>query len=190
MTKRAVSILAAALALAPMWLNPAVAAIPPAGGSISIEPKTADGDYSPSTQAFVNAAGEAFAARGFTILEDPGHAAYVAELILTRVEVGTGLAKPPTGGATVVPGGAFGSTGAGVVVPLSSGRSELVPLRRTQVELRIRKRGEAEAIWHGAAMTVRSAGTRKGADDVVASDLSEAILRGYPAEPEDVVGVP
>ena len=45
-------------------------------------------------------------------------------------------------------------------------------------------------VWHGAAVTVRAAGTRTGLDAVVASDLNEAILRGYPVEPQGIVGVP
>ena len=65
----------------------------------------------------------------FTILEDPGHAAYVAELILSRAEVGTGSAKVSSGGAAVTPGGAYGSVGAGVIIPLPTGKSRLVPRR-------------------------------------------------------------
>ena len=178
----------AAMALAAIAGSGAAAATPPDGGSISIEPRTADGDYDPSTRSFVEATGEALAARGFTILEDPGHAAYVAELTLSRVEVGTGLAKPASAGAT--PTGVFGGVGAGVSIPLSTGRSELVPLRRTRLELRIRKQGEAGALWQGTAVTVRAGGTRTGADAAVAEALTGALLRSYPAEPADVVGVP
>jgi hypothetical protein len=114
----------------------------------------------------------------------------VAELTLSRVDVGTGTAKVPTGKSAVMPGGASGSVGAGVIFPLSTGQSTLVPLQRTRLEMRIRKRGEDNVVWHGAAVTIRAAGTRKGADELVASDLSQAVLRSYPAEPEDVVGVP
>jgi hypothetical protein len=45
-------------------------------------------------------------------------------------------------------------------------------------------------VWDGTAVTVRAAGTRTGADAPVAAALSEAVLRSYPAQPEDVVGVP
>jgi hypothetical protein len=190
MRKFSVSAAAAAMLLAHICGGSLSAAVPPNGGTISIEPKTGNGDYDPSTPSFVNAAGEAFAARGFTILEDPGHSAYVVELTLTRAEVGTGSAKVQAGRAAVMPGGAGGSVGAGVFIPLSTGKSRLVPLQRTQLEIRIRKRGEEGVVWTGAAVTVRAAGTRKGADDVVASDLSEALLRTYPGEPEGVVGVP
>ena len=190
MARRAVQIVVAAMALVPICGNSLSAAIPPDGGSISIELKVADGNRSLATQPFVNAAGEALAARGFTILEDPGHAAYVAELTLSRVEVGTGLAKVPAGRESVAPGGAYGSVGAGVTIPLSMGRSDLVPLQRTRLEVRIRKRGEEGAVWDGAAVAVRSAGTRKGSDEAVASDLSDAVLRSYPAEPEGLIGVP
>jgi hypothetical protein len=190
MKKVCVSAAAAALFLAYIYGGSVSAAVPPNGGTISIEPKTGNGDYDSSTPTFVNAAADALAARGFTVLEDPGHSAYVVELTLTRAEVGTGSAKVQAGRAAVMPGGADGSVGAGVFIPLSTGKSRLVPLLRTQLEIRIRKRGEEGVVWNGAAVTVRAAGTRKGADDVVASDLSEALLRTYPAEPEGVVGVP
>lgn len=189
MRKYPVAIVAAAMALAPLW-GGALAAVPPGGGTISIEPRTADGDYEPATPSFVNAAADALAAKGFTILEDPGHSAYVVELILSRVEVGTGTAKVATGRSSMMPGGAGGSVGAGVVIPLSTGQSTLVPLQRTRLEMRIRKRGETAVVWDGAAVAVRAAGSRKGADDVVAAELSQAVLRTYPAQPEGVVGVP
>ncbi|UAK24270.1 hypothetical protein [Sphingomonas nostoxanthinifaciens] len=190
MNKVFASIAAAALLLTPTWGGALSAAAPPSGGTISIELKGADGEAAASSPSFVNAVGDALAQRGFTILPDPGHAAYVGELILSRVDVGTGSAKVRTGPADASPGGALGSVGAGVSIPLSTGKSTLVPLQRTQLELRIRKRGEDGVVWHGAAMTVRAAGTRTGVDEVVASDLCAAILRGYPADFEGVVAVP
>lgn len=186
MNKMAIFILAGTMALAPLW----AAAPPPGGGTISIEPKTGDGEYDPATPSFVNAASEALAGKGFTILEDPGHAAYIAELILSRVDVGTGSAKVPASRSAFLPGGASGSVGAGITIPLSTGKSTLVPLQRTQVEVRIRKRGEPAIVWHGTAVTVRAVGSQKGGDEAIASALSEAVLRSYPAEPNDVVGVP
>ncbi|WP_162875462.1 hypothetical protein [Sphingomonas crusticola] len=189
MTKRPVWILAAVLAVTAIWGGALSAAAPP-GGTISIEPKTGDGEYDPSTPAFVSAATEALAARGFTILEDPGHSAYVVELILSREAVGTGTAKVATGKSAMMPGGVGGSVGAGITIPLSTGQSTLVPLQRTRLEMRIRKRGDAAVVWDGAAVTVRAVGSRRGADALVASDLSQAVLRSYPAQPADAVGVP
>ena len=189
MHRSPIAIVAALTALMPIWGGALAAAAPPGGGTISIEPKTADGDYDSAMPSFVNAASDALATKGFTILEDPGHSAYVVELILSRVAVGSQTARVPNGGATAAPGGAGGSVGAGVRIPLSSG-SVMVPLLRTRLELRIRKRGADIVVWDGAAVTVRAARTKRGADGLVAADLSEAILRGYPAEPEDVVGVP
>lgn len=190
MNKRAILVMMAVTTLAPIWGGMSAIAEPPAGGTISIQPKTADGEYESSMPTFVNAATEALAAKGFTILEDPGHAAYVGELTLSRAEVGTGTAKTSAGHTDAMPGGAGGSVGAGVIIPLPTGKSRLVPLQRVQLELRIRKRGEESIIWHGAAVTVRAAGTKKGADEVVAADLSNTLLRSYPVQPEDVVGVP
>jgi hypothetical protein len=107
----------------------------------------------------------------------------VAELTLSRAGVGTGMGKDP-GGASV------GIAGTGVVVPFSTGQSNVVTLVRTRLELRIRKRGEGGAVWDGAAVTVRASGTRKGTDETVASDLSKALLQSYPTEPGDVIGIP
>ena len=190
MTKHAILLRAGAMTLLPACGGAASAADPPAGGTISIEPKTADGDYDSSVRSFVGAASEALASKGFTILEDSGHAALVAVLIQRRVGVGTGPAKASAGHSGAFPGGAGNSVGAGVVIPLPTGKSRIVPLQRIRLELHIRKRGESGIVWDGAAVTVRAAGTKKGADEVVASDLSEALLRGYPAQPEGVVGVP
>ena len=156
---------------------------PPSGGTVSIQPRTADGDYDASLRTFADATAEALASRGFTILDDPGHAAWEVDLTLSRVEVGTGLAKVPVDRASVSPAG-------GITVPLSTGQSKLVPLVRTRLELRVHRRGEAGTVWDGAAVTVREAGSRKGDDHAVATDLSRALLRSYPAEPEAVVGVP
>ena len=189
MNRRPVSIVSAATLLAATWGAALWAASPPAGGTISVESKAVNGDQDPSMPSFVSAAGEALGAKGFTILQDPGHAAYVAELILSRVDVGTGSAKAGVGSSTVAPS-TSGSVGGGITVPLSTGKSRLVALQRIRLEIRIRKRGEQSAVWTGAAITVRAAGTRKGADEKVASDLSEAVLRSYPATIGGLVSVP
>jgi hypothetical protein len=174
----------AALALAPLIYGGSLAAAPPPnGGTIAIETKTDDGDDDPATHSFVDAASEALTAKGFTVFDDPAHAAYVAELTLSRAAVGTGMAKVP-GDASV------SAIGTGLVVPLSTGASSLATLERTRLEIRIRKRGEDGVVWDGTAVTVRTAGTRKGTEETVASALSQALLRSYPAEPTDVVGVP
>ncbi|WP_420137114.1 hypothetical protein [Sphingomonas sp.] len=165
------------------------AAPPPESGTISLAPRTTDGDYDPALASFVEAATEALGARGFTIL-DADHAAYSGELILSREEVGTGTAKVASNRASVDRGGAFGSVGAGVTIPLSTGKSSIVPLQRTRLELRIRKRGDPAVVWDGAAVTVRAAGTRKGADEAVATDLSNALLRSYPIPQATDIGVP
>ncbi|MEO9131462.1 MAG: hypothetical protein ABI240_09655 [Sphingomonas sp.] len=189
MIKDHVTIVAAAFVLAAAWGAALSAQSPPAVGTLSIEPRTADGNHDPSLPSFVNAAREALGAKGFTILPDSGHAAYVAELTVIRVDVGIGSAKAFAGSSVVAPS-TSGSVGGGITVPLSTGKSRLVSLQRIRLEMRIRKRGEESAIWDGAAVTVRAAGTRKGADEKVASDLSEAVLRTYPARVGDVVGVP
>ena len=189
MNQWSLGVVAGAMVLASIWGGSLSATTPPDGGTISIEARTADGDPDPSLPAFVNAAGEALFAKGFTILQDHGHAAYVAELTLSRVDVGIGSAKVVAGSSSVAPS-VSGSVGGGITVPLSTGKSRLVALQRIRLEMRIRKRGEEGFLWDGAAVTVRAAGTKKGADDRVASDLSEAVFRSYPARPAGLVGVP
>jgi len=175
--------LGAALILAPLVSGAARAADPPPrGGTIAIEPRTGDGEYDPSMPAFVDALSEAFTDKGFTILEDPGHSAYEVDLILSRAGVGTGFGK--AGGASV------GVVGTGVVVPFSTGRSNVVTLLRTRLEIRIRKHGEATPVWDGTAVTVRATGTKKGTDAAVAADLAQALLQIYPTQPEDAIGIP
>jgi hypothetical protein len=184
MTRRTGLVIAAALALAPFLgaASPAVAPPPPPhGGTIAIQPGTADGEYDPSLHVFVEAASKTLTGKGFTVFDDPAHAAYWGELVLSRAGVGTGFAKDPNAAKVGV--------GAGLVVPMSTGRSNVVTLERTRLELRIRKR-DGDVVWRGTAVTVRPTGTPKGTDDAVATDLSNALLQGYPAEPEDVVGVP
>lgn len=156
---------------------------PPDGGTISIDAKTVDGNDDPSMPAFVEAAEKALEARGFTVFEDAGHAASVVELLLSRTDVGTGFARVPGERAASI-------AGAGVAIPLSTGASQSVPLRRTRLEMRIHRRGETGFAWDGAAVTVREAGSPKGTDAAIASDLSQALLQSYPVQPKTVVGVP
>jgi hypothetical protein len=156
---------------------------PPTGGTIAIEARNPDGETDPEMASFVDAVSQTLTSKGFTIFDDPAHAAYRAELVLNRVGVGTGMGKDPHGDT-------IGVVGTGVVLPLSTGASSVVTLQRTRLEIRIRRRGDQTIIWNGAAVTVRGPDSRKGAEKTIASDLSEALLRSYPVEPTDVVGVP
>lgn len=166
----------------------AICAGPPATaqnrGTISVEQPAAGGTPDPASPAFIAAVIEALAATGFTILKDPGHSAYVAELSFSRTDVGTGSVKAPSGRGAITPG--MAGMGGGLTLPLSAGNTRSVPLSRFQLELRIRRRGAAAVLWRGAAVTVRTAGT----DEAIALSLSEAILRGYPAQPRGVIGIP
>lgn len=181
-------ILAAATCLAPLWGGAMAADAPPSGGTIAVDFNAGAGATSASTLPFRDAADDALATKGFTILDDPGHAAYVAQLTLSRTDVGTGSAKVPHGKPSASMGGSY--VGAGVSLPLSAGETTLVPLQRIRLEMRISKRGEDGVVWSGAAVTVRAAGTKKGADAVVAADLSRALLNPYPVTFADVVTVP
>jgi hypothetical protein len=159
------------------------AAAPPTGGTVVIQPKTADGADDPSLPSFADAASAALTAKGFTIFDDPAHAAYLAELVLSRATVGTGLGKNPNGHSADI-------IGTGVAVALPTGNSSVTTLERTQLEIRIRHRVDGSIVWDGTAVTVREAGTRKGTIQAIAGDLSKALLESYPVEPGGVIGVP
>jgi len=182
-------VLAAALAL-PFWSNTLQAATPPTAGSFSVEAKGGEDQLGASSMTvFANAVSQAFEAHDFVDLGDPGHAAYAVEFTVSREDVGTGRAKGLTGGATAQ-GGAPNAVGVGVRIPFGTGASTVVPLQRTRLEIRLHKRGDDSILWQGAAVTVRGAGTRKGTDEAVATDLSEALLRFYPNPPPEAIGVP
>jgi len=159
----------------------AAQASPAAGGTVAITaPPTSDGE--PSATISIDAAGRAFGLRGFTILNDPAHAAYVAEVITTRAAVGTAVAQGRAGRPL--------ATGGGVNIPISKGNSVLVPLQRTQVEIRMRRRGEQTVLWHGAAVTIRSTSAPDGGADQVAFALSQAALSSYPTRTAEAMSVP
>ena len=152
------------------------------GGTISVTAITSTEAADPLTTVSVDAATTALGQRGFTILNDPAHAAYSAEVITSRTEVGTSVAKGRTGPAL--------ATGAGVNIPISRGKSILAPMLRTEVEIRIRRREDRTVLWHGAAMTVRSAAARDGGAGQVAFALSQAALSSYPIQTQTVISIP
>jgi hypothetical protein len=151
-------------------------------GTVAIAPQTGYADEDPLDQVSADAALTALGMRGFTLLNDPAHAAYIAEVITTRTEVGTAVAKASTERPYM--------TGGGVNVPISGRKSVLTPLQRTMIEIRLRERGSERIIWHGAAMTVRSEGARDGGPEQVAYALSQAVLSSYPAQTSAAISVP
>jgi hypothetical protein len=151
----------------------------PSGGTIVITAKTADG--SPVSHSFMDALTGTLNAKGFTILGDPEHVGYLAEIIVSQDAVGTAMEKDRRE--------SVGMVGSGAYLPLKSGGYTASDLRRTRLEISISRRGGG-VVWHGAAVTVRPAGTPKGTNAAVAQDLGTALLSGYPEQPEDVVGVP
>jgi hypothetical protein len=164
-------------------------ATPPLGGTVSIERSAPERQAAAAAAAVDAAVGETLGERGFTLLADSGHSAYVVDLSLSRVDVGTGSARIRGERGTVTPGG-LGGVGGGVTLPLGSAKSRTVPLERVTLELWIRKRGTAAVLWRGVAVTVRAGGTRAGSDEVAAADLSRAMLRFYPNPPPGIVAVP
>ena len=65
-----------------------------------------------------------------------------------------------------------------------------VAIERVRLELSIRKRGAAAVLWHGVAVTIRTAGTGRSGTGAIASDLGGALLRFYPNPPPGIVAVP
>jgi hypothetical protein len=140
--------------------------------------------------AFVEAVGEALAAREFILIEGAGHARLVADLSLSRTDVGATTTKVARARPAIVPGGYSSRAGASLNFALPKGESKTVPLQQTRLDISIKRRGEDDVMWHGSAITVRPADTAEGREDKVASDLSAAIFRGYPTQSETVISVP
>lgn len=163
-----------------------LAAAPPAGGTISVEAKGADGTQDASSDIFREAAASALSTKGFILLDGPDHAAYKMELIFRVSEVGTGTAKVAPTGADIIKGGVAGAVGSVLKVPVPSGKSRFVTLERTQLEMILRKRGQEDVVWRSTAVTVRPAETQ----EKIASDLCNALLRAYPSQSENMIGVP
>jgi hypothetical protein len=162
---------------------PASASAAAEGGTISIEIPSTDGSSGTPPPASLDAVSKALTDRGFTVFEDSGHAASVVELVVSRSDVGTSMARVRGEGSPSM-------AGAGLAVPLGTGDSQQVPLRRTRLEMRFHRRGNPAIVWDGAAVTVREAGSAKGSDATVAADLSRALLSAYPVQPNEVLGVP
>lgn len=158
------------------------ASVPRSGGTIAVTSAPADGEDDSLARASAEAAATALGMRGFTILNDPAHAAYVAEVVASRTEVGTSVEKGRAGRTL--------ATGAGVNIPIAGGKSVLVPLQRIEVEIRIRGRSDQLVFWHGAAVTVRSVDARNGGVDRLALELSQAALSSYPTQTKAAISVP
>jgi hypothetical protein len=164
------------------------AAAPPGGGTISVEPAGRP-DAPPVAPAVAERLREALADRGFTILPGTGHSAFVAAVTLDRTAVGTGSASVPSGQAAVIPGLVGGAAGGGVSVPLSGGKTRVVPLVRFALTVQIRERRSGAIVWRGAAVTVR-AGDPSTRDAATVADLCSTVLRSYPHEAPGPVTVP
>ncbi|EQB34111.1 hypothetical protein [Sphingobium ummariense] len=163
-----------------------LAAPPPVEGTLSVEASRAGGGQDASSDQFRDAAASALSAKGFTLLDGADHAAYRMELLFSVSEVGTGSARATAGSANATSGGVAGAVGSVVKVPLPSRKTHAVALEKTQLEMRLRKRGEEEVIWRGTAVTVRPADTQGS----TAADLCNALIRAYPFQSDDVIGVP
>ena len=172
------ALIAAAMATAP---GVAAQAPPVVGGTIAIMSARVGDSDSPALIS-TDAVAKAFANKGFTILNDPTHAAYSAEVVTTRTAVGTSVAATRSERPL--------ATSGGVNIPISSGKSTLVPMWRTQIDIRVRRRGEQSVVWHGSAVTVRSSGARDGDADQVAFALGQAALSAYPIQTTAAISIP
>lgn len=159
-----------------------VASAPRIGGTIAVTAAGGSDRTDPLKQISIEAVTVTLGNKGFTILDDPDHAAFIAEVVTTRTEVGTSLIKGRTS-PTVV-------TGMAVTIPTSRGKSVVVPLQRTELEIRVRRRGERLPFWHGAAVTVRSAGVRGATAEQLATTLSQAALGPYPVTAAAAISIP
>lgn len=163
---------------------------PPSKGSISIEEIGADRASTPLIPSFRDAVQQGFADKGFLVIDEPGHAGLVAVVTSSREEVGTASVKASPGAMGAAFSGLSGAVGTTMTVTLPTAQTMIVPLQRTRLEVRMRKRGDDAVLWQGAAITVRPAATQERQDKLIASDLIAAILRDYPAIPGNVISVP
>ena len=164
----------------------APAATPPQAGTLAVEARHGDGSQDGATDAFRDAAAGALAARGFTLLDGAAHAAYWMELVIGTSDVGTGDAKVAPSRPDLMTGGVAGAVGSVFKAPLPSGKNRHVALQKTRLDMILRQRGVDAPVWRGSAVTVRSA-DRQGE---AAAALCDALIRAYPFQSEDVIGVP
>jgi hypothetical protein len=158
------------------------ASLPRSGGTIAVT--SPPGSLSDDLWAQVSreAAASAFGTKGFTILNDPRHAAYIAEVTINRTEVGTWVEKGVAGRVV--------GTGAGVNFSMAGGKSVLAPMQRIEMTIRVRGRGDQAVLWQGAAVTVRSIDSRSGGVDRLVLALSQAALSSYPTQTRVTISIP
>lgn len=165
---------------------PPLAAAPPMEGTVSVDVTGVEAGQDISPDQLRDAASSALSDKGFTLLDDAGHAAFTMALAVRLSDVGTGTAAIPTQGPDVMKDGVAGAVGSGVRIAVPSRKSRLVALERTQLDMTLRKRGSDAPVWHGTAVTVRSADARASA----LAALCDALMRAYPAQSDAVIGVP
>ncbi|MEG8039132.1 hypothetical protein QP166_07155 [Sphingomonas sp. LR60] len=151
---------------------------PPRSGTIAVV--AADGDQADAAMSAIarEAVMTALGDKGFTILDDRDHAAYIAEVVADRSNVGTSVTRK-RGEAPSVMGG-------GVNIPLKANGTTLVAMQRVAIEVRIHKRGDTATLWHGAAVTVRSGEP----SPTLAVQLSQTALNAYPTIVDTAISVP
>ncbi|HWK35516.1 hypothetical protein, partial [Sphingomonas sp.] len=143
--------------------------------------------------AYAEAVGHALAEAGFTLLRQPGHARYAAEITVTQEAHGSVIAEAPRRPPWVSGGTQSGRTGGSVSVPLPSGKGQVSTLVSTAIEIRIRQRADADDAaprWSGRAATAQATGTREGAPAAVAAKLVGALFRNFPADSGLSISVP
>ncbi|MEH3104685.1 MAG: hypothetical protein PGN12_12340 [Sphingomonas phyllosphaerae] len=160
----------------------ATPASPPRGGTIAVV--AAEGDEADSALAAIarEAVMTALGDKGFTILDDRDHAAYIADVVAGRSKIGTSVARRRGAAPSVM--------GAGVNIPLAANGTTLVAMQRVVIEIRIHKRGDTASLWHGAAVTVRSGEASPAVAERLAVQLSQAALGAYPVIVGSAISVP
>jgi hypothetical protein len=171
-----------ATVMVPLTPIVATAAPAPRGGTIAVMPPAAIDPGDRVTATVIREVATALGTKGFTLLGDPAHAAYIADVSVERTDIGTSTMTRGAGRAL--------PTGAGVSIPLSSRGSVLVPLQRITVQVRIRRRGDQAVLWHGGAVSVRSGGMDGRGTGELSSSLSQAAMSSYPAQAMEMISIP
>lgn len=164
--------------------GPVAAPTIPTAGTVTIGAITGEALTEPARVVFRDAVERALAARGFTLLGDPGHGRYVADVTVDRQARGAVSAGRAGGGPPAV------SLNGGVSIGLPAGGNRLNDLVVTELTITLSERRVARVVWSGSAVTARVSGTPQGGAALVGQTLADAAMAQFPARTAGPISVP
>lgn len=180
--------LAVAMAVALLSVTPAADAAPASAppGTVTVVLAAGEARPMPSDRPFADAVGQALGEANFTLMPQPGHSRYVAEVSVGREARGLVTARAPTDRAQA----GIGSWGPSIRVPLSSKKMQLRNLVSTTLTVRILTLADHHPVWTGSAVTVQPEEPQGDASPTVALKLARAVVAAYPHPLATPVSVP